>query len=91
MPEALFIACEGNFAGFGGIDDFLGFGGNIATVFEDPSIDASHVEITRIGSPELVIRGTGFNNKARPAMDFDPPLDSANLNVHVSSHENPVA
>lgn len=63
------------------------FGGNFATVFEDPSIIASDIEISLAGSQVLTIRGTGFNNVSRPVLDFDPPLDSSNLNIEVSSRE----
>lgn len=55
----------------------LSFGGPIATVFEEPSIDASDIEINHTGSQELVVWGTGFNS-------FDPPLDLASLHVNVS-------
>lgn len=60
----------------------------VATVFEDPSINASDVEIARTGSRELAIWGTGFSNMTTPVIDFDPPLDSSNVDVKVSSrHE----
>lgn len=76
-----------------GVDPYVGYstsggsGGIDATVLEDPSLNASDVEINRTGSQELVIWGTGFNNMTAPVMDFDPPLDSLNLNVKVSSRE----
>lgn len=76
-----------------GVDPYYGYsssggsGGIVATVLEDPSLNASDVEINRTGSQGLVIWGTGFNNMTAPVMDFDPPLDSSNLNVKVSSRE----
>ena len=65
----------------------LSFDGTVATVFENPSIDASDVEINRTGSEELVVRGTGFNDMVPLAVEFDPPLAMANLHVNVSSFQ----
>lgn len=55
----------------------------MATVFEDPSVEASDVEIYRTHTHELQIRGTGFNKVARPVLDFSPPLDSGSVYVEV--------
>lgn len=84
------MGCDIRVAGFksrttsvGG--SFSSFGGPIATVFEEPSIDASDVKINHTGSQGLMIWGTGFNDMVPPVMDFDPPLDSANLHVNVGS------
>ncbi|CAM9403362.1 unnamed protein product [Ectocarpus sp. 6 AP-2014] len=88
LPGVLRMGCEVRveiessfFLGSG--SSLLFFGGPIATVFEEPSIDASDIEINRTGSQELEIWGTGFNNMATPVMDFDPPLDFASLHVNV--------
>lgn len=70
---------------------YLIIGGPVAIVFEDPSVDASDVKISRTGSQELAISGTGFNSIAPHVIDFDPPLDTANLNIEVSSHERVLA
>lgn len=90
MPDALcvFFGVLGVY-GYGDplYDSAERIGGIVATVFEDPSINPSDVEISRTGSQELVVWGTGFNNITQPVLDFDPPLDSSNLNVKVSSHE----
>lgn len=59
-------------------------GRKVATVFEDPSVEPSDVEIFRTHTPELQILGTGFNKLARPVIDFDPPLDSSAIYVDVS-------
>ena len=59
-------------------------GRKVATVFEDPSVVASDVEIFRTHTHELQIVGTGFNKLARPTIDFDPPLNSDNIYVDVS-------
>lgn len=71
------------------------FVGVIATVFEDPSIDASDVEIYRTRTQQLVIDGSGFVNAyittrgnydrqtVRTILEFDPPIDSANFNLKV--------
>lgn len=56
----------------------------VATVFEDPSIRASDAKIDSRFTHELVICGTGFNRVAEPILGFDPPLDPAAVNVHVS-------
>lgn len=89
LPAPLWIEGGINYGGFKGYSagisySNLGFGGPVATVFEDPSIDTSDVEITRTASQELTIWGTGFNHVASPVMDFDPTLDWANVNVTVS-------
>lgn len=57
--------------------------GSVATVFEDPSVDNSDIEVYRTRTQRLVIRGSGFNQAVRPILDFDPPLDSANLHINV--------
>ncbi|CAM9183914.1 unnamed protein product [Ectocarpus sp. 8 AP-2014] len=91
LPVALWMGGDIEVAGFKSQTSFLGggsslsFRGPIATVFEEPSIDASDIEINHTGSQELVIWGTGFNNVVAPVMDFDPPLDFASLHVNVSS------
>ena len=59
-------------------------GRKVATVFEDPSIEASDIEIYRTHTHELMIRGTGFNKAARPTLDFEPALDSFDVYVNVS-------
>ncbi|CAN0352196.1 unnamed protein product, partial [Hapterophycus canaliculatus] len=56
-------------------------GRKVATVFEDPTVDASDVEIFRTATHELQITGTGFNKVFRPVLDFEPPLDSGNYYV----------
>lgn len=53
----------------------LNYRGKIATVFEDPSVDASDIEIHRTRTQQLTIKGRGFNDKVRPILDFDSPLD----------------
>eukprot|EP00752_Nemacystus_decipiens_P008845 g7893.t1 len=58
-------------------------GRKVATVFEDPSVVASDVEIFRTHTHELQIVGTGFNKLARPMIDFEPPLDSSSVVVDV--------
>ncbi|CAN0190438.1 unnamed protein product, partial [Ectocarpus fasciculatus] len=58
-------------------------GWKVATVFEDPSVEASDVEIYRTHTHELQIRGTGFNKQARPILDFEPALDSNGVYVEV--------
>lgn len=60
-------------------------GGKVATVFEDPSIQASDTKLQRRFTHVLNIRGTGFNKVVEPILEFDPPLDAAAVNVHVSS------
>lgn len=57
----------------------------VATVFEDPSIQASDTKIYRGFTHELYIFGTGFNRVVQPILGFDPPLDTDSVNVHVSS------
>ena len=90
LPAALCLYA-GVWAGFGG--SFMtdchqgGLGRTVATIFEDPSITPSDVEINQTGSQELLISGTGFNRMVTPVMDFDPPVNSSNLDVEVSSHE----
>ena len=90
LPGALCLYV-GIWGGFG--EPYMGdcgngrLGGTVATVFEDPSINPSGVEINRTGSPELQIWGTGFNDMATPVIDFDPPINLSNLDVEVSSHE----
>lgn len=59
-------------------------GQTVATVFEDPRIHASDVEIHGAHAHELEITGTGFNKMVRPILDFDPPLDSAAIDIDVS-------
>ena len=90
MPEALWMLSSITAASFKSQMCFesgshMFFEGPVATVFEDPSIDSSDVEINRTGSQQLVIWGTGFSDIVPPAIDFDPPLDSAILHVNVSS------
>ncbi|CBN78994.1 peptidase S1 and S6, chymotrypsin/Hap [Ectocarpus siliculosus] len=58
-------------------------GSKVATVFEDPSVEASDVEIYRTHTHELQIRGTGFNKVVRPVLDFEPALDSTSVYVEV--------
>lgn len=60
-------------------------GRKVATVFEDPSVVASDVEIYRTHTHELQIVGTGFNKLARPIVDFEPALDSSGIIVDVSA------
>lgn len=59
-------------------------GQTVAIVFEDPSIDASDIEIHGAYAHELEITGTGFNKMVMPCLDFDPPLDSATVGIDVS-------
>lgn len=59
-------------------------GRKVATVFEDPSIESSDIQIYRTHTHELQITGTGFNKVARPILDFDPPLDTTGVYVDVS-------
>lgn len=59
-------------------------GRKVATVFEDPSVEASDIEIYRTHTHELMIKGTGFNKAARPMLDFAPALDSFEVFVDVS-------
>lgn len=72
---------------YSGFENKEAIRGIIATVLEDPGINPSDVEIHRTGPLELVIRGTGFNDMVKPVMDFDPPLDSSNLDIEVSTDE----
>eukprot|EP00903_Cladosiphon_okamuranus_P014061 g13069.t1 len=58
-------------------------GRKVATVFEDPSVEPSDVEIFRTHTHELQIVGTGFNKLARPMIDFEPALDSSGIYVDV--------
>lgn len=58
-------------------------GRKVATVFEDPSVEASDIEIYRTHTHELMIKGTGFNKAARPMLDFAPALDSFEVFVDV--------
>lgn len=88
MPAPLLIKGEFDVAGFKSHTVYMRghsrfMKGPVATVFEDPSIDASDIEINRTGSQELVIWGAGFNDMVPPAIQFDPPLDSANLHIDV--------
>lgn len=66
----------------------LSYSGKIATVFEDPSVDASDIEIHRTRTQQLVIKGRGFTGKVRPILDFDSPLDSAKLLLKVRLFNN---
>ncbi|CAM9641736.1 unnamed protein product, partial [Laminaria digitata] len=50
-------------------------GRKVATVFEDPSVEASDIEIYRTRTHQLMIKGTGFNKATRPTLDFEPALD----------------
>lgn len=59
-------------------------GRKVATVFEDPSVEASDIEIYRTHTHELAIKGTGFTKAARPVLDFEPALDSRDVFVDVS-------
>lgn len=59
-------------------------GRKVATVFEDPSIEASDIQIYRTHTHELQITGTGFNKMARPILDFEPSLDAEGVYVDVS-------
>lgn len=59
-------------------------GRKVATVFADPSVVASDIEIYRTHTHELMVTGTGFNKLSRPIIDFDPPLNSADVYVDVS-------
>ncbi|CAM9250629.1 unnamed protein product [Ectocarpus sp. 12 AP-2014] len=87
LPGALWMDCEVIVAGFESQTSFLGggssllFRGPIATVFEEPSINASDIEISHTGSRNMVIWGTGFNDMVAQVRDFDPPLDLAKLVV----------
>lgn len=56
--------------------------GKVATVLRDPSIEASDTEIYRT-TQLLKVTGTGFGSRIRPIVDFEPPLDSTNLHLHV--------
>lgn len=60
-------------------------GRKVATVFEDPTVQASDTEVYRGITQELCIYGTGFNNVVQPTLVFAPPLDNEAVNVHVSS------
>lgn len=53
-------------------------------MFEDPSIDASDIEIHGAYADELEITGTGFNMTPAPVLAFDPPLDPAAVGIDVS-------
>lgn len=59
-------------------------GRKVATVFEDPGIQAADTEINRGFTRELYIHGTGFTNVVQPILMFAPPLDDAAVNIHVS-------
>ena len=59
-------------------------GRNVATVFEDPSVEASDIEIYRTQTHQLLVRGTGFTKAARPVLDFEPALGSLEVFVDVS-------
>lgn len=58
----------------------------VATVFEDPSIRASDAKIYSTFTRKLNIYGTGFNRVVKPILAFDPPLDTAAVDIHVSSN-----
>ncbi|CAM9661212.1 unnamed protein product [Ectocarpus sp. 4 AP-2014] len=91
LPGALWMECEVIVAGFESHTSFLGggsslsFGGPISTVFEDPTINASDIEISHTGSQDLVIWRTGYDNMVAPVMNFVPPLDLANVHVNVAN------
>lgn len=55
----------------------------VATVFEDPTIDASDTKLLNSEARQLTISGTGFNADVWPILDFDPPLDSKNIHIDV--------
>ena len=59
-------------------------GRKVATVFEDPSIEPNSIEIYRTHTHELMIKGTGFNKRSPPVIDFEPLLDFAGVYVQVS-------
>ncbi len=63
-------------------------GRKVATVFEDPSVEASDVEIFRTHTHELQIVGTGFNKKVNPVIDFEPKLNSDSVYVDVLNRTN---
>ena len=63
-------------------------GRKVATVFEDPSIQAGDTVLYRGFTRELCISGTGFNSVVRPILVFAPPLDDAAVTVHVSKTLN---
>lgn len=58
----------------------------VATVFEDPTIQASGTKIFRGSTREFSVHGAGFNNVVKPILQFDPPLDFAAVSIHVSSN-----
>jgi len=64
--------------------------GQVATVLRDPSIDASDTQINRI-TQLLKITGIGFDGILIPIVDFEPPLDSTNLQIHVRNDETCVS
>ncbi|CAN0432983.1 unnamed protein product, partial [Laminaria digitata] len=49
-------------------------GRKVATVFEDPSVESSDIEIYRTHTHALMIKGTGFNKAAPPRLDFEPAV-----------------
>lgn len=59
-------------------------GCTVAALFEDPSVEASDIEIYRTQTHELMIKGTGFNKANRPTLNFEPALDSYEVFVEVS-------
>ena len=58
----------------------------IATVFEDPTIQASGTKIFRESTREFLVSGAGFNKVVKPILEFEPPLDFAAVSIHVSSN-----
>lgn len=87
LPAALLVASvetrtSPGWVGFGSIPVLNGV--KVATVFEDPSIQASDTKIYCSFTRELAIFGTGFSNVVRPYLVFQPPLDAAAVDLHVS-------
>lgn len=86
LPMALLVSSVGACPGSVYFDSISVLPGQkVATVFEDPSIQASNVEMYRRFTHELNIYGTGFSKVVQPILVFEPPLDNAVVNVHVST------
>lgn len=56
----------------------------VATVFEDPAIQASSAKLVRGSTREFSVYGEGFNEVVKPILEFDPPLDAEAVTTHVS-------
>lgn len=58
----------------------------VATVFEDPAIQASSAKLVRGSTREFSVYGEGFNKVVKPILEFDPPLHAEAVTTHVSGN-----